>query len=159
MKIIPPLPHAVLDYLAAALVLFAPALFGFSSTAAWTLAQASGIAYFGVSLLTRYRLGALKLIPFPTHGVIESALGAAWIISPWLLGFSADAAARNFFVVAGIALLGVVALTDYRATERSTPSYSGQERRHGIADRRMRMIPVAQERRATIRRRGGWAGA
>jgi hypothetical protein len=60
-----------------------------------------------------------KLLPFPTHGAIETIMAIAWIVVPWLFGFSGHDAARNFFVVAGLGLLLVVALTDYKLAARA----------------------------------------
>lgn len=124
-KVLDPKTHGVLDYALAVMFLLAPSLFGFTETAA-TLSYVIGVAYIGTSLLTRYPLGAIKVIPFPTHGVLESVMAAAWIVMPWLFGFSADAAARNFFVIAGVGLLVVALLTDYRARQ----SLSSRLREH-----------------------------
>ncbi len=115
--------HGILDYGLAALFLLAPMLFNFSQTAA-TVSYVIGVVYIGAALLTKYPLGAIKLIPFPTHGVLESIMAASWLVLPWIFGFSADAAARNFFIVAGLGLLLVAFLTDYRSayveTRRAT---------------------------------------
>lgn len=115
-KVLSPKTHAILDYMLAILFILSPMLFGFGGVAA-TWAYLIGIAYLAVSLLTQYPLGALKLIPFPVHGVLESVMAAVWIIMPWLFGFANIAAARNFFIIAGIALLLVAFLTDYKAAE------------------------------------------
>ena len=113
-KVIKPEVHGILDYGLAFMFLLAPSLFNFPDNAA-TLSYVVGVAYLGTSLITRYPLGVFKLIPFPTHGVIETMMAIAWIASPWLFAFAGHDAARNFFVIAGIGLLGVVALTDYRS--------------------------------------------
>lgn len=149
-KVIKPLPHAVLDYALAVLFLLAPALFGFQSDVASSLARLIGVAYLIVSALTRYPLGALKLIPFPVHGVLETIAALAWIAMPFLLGFRDDAAARNFFMLAGLGLVIVAALTDYRAAE---PAASREERRVGLSDRRTHMEPVGRNRRVASRPR------
>ena len=114
-KLLKPSIHGILDYGLAFFFFLAPGLFGFTDVAA-TLSYIIGAAYLAVSLLTRYPLGVFKVIPFPTHGVLESIMAASWIVMPWLFGFASDPAARNFFVIAGIALLGVVAITDYKVT-------------------------------------------
>lgn len=115
-KTLNPKTHGMLDYGLAIMFLIAPAIFGFSEVAA-TTSYVIGVLYVGTSLLTRYPLGAIKLIPFPVHGVLESVMAAAWIILPWALGFAGDAAARNFFIIAGAGLLVVALLTDYKATQ------------------------------------------
>ena len=113
-KILTPAVHGVLDYALGFLFLLIPGILDFPPNAT-TLSYVVGAAYIVTSLLTRYPLGVWKLIPFPAHGVIESVMAAFWIASPWLFRFADHAPARNFFVAAGIGLLAVVAITDYRA--------------------------------------------
>ena len=151
-KILSPTTHGVLDYLLAIAFLAAPAFFGFESETAASLARIIGIAYLAVSFLTRYPLGAVKWIPFPVHGVLESIMAASWIVMPWLFGFAGEAAARNFFIVAGVGLLAVAAITNYRAAEREYGA-GGEERRLS-GERRRRVIPVASDRRIGYDRRG-----
>lgn len=143
-RAINPTVHGVLDYALALAFLLAPGLVDFSDTAA-NLSYVIGIVYLGASLLTRYPLGAIHMIPFPTHGVIESIMAASWVVMPWLVGFADDAAARNFFVAAGVGLLVIAALTDYRAAQ--VHAYSGGERRSSLIDRRQRALAVAVDRR------------
>lgn len=155
LKVLNPTLHGALDYGLAFAFLFVPGVLGFPNTAA-SVSQVVGVAYLAVSLLTRYPLGALKLIPFPVHGVLESAMAASWIAIPWAFDFSGDTAARLFFVVAGAGLLSVVALTDYRGAGATV--YSGEERRR-VADRRRRPLPVHRERRVNEDDRRHLAGA
>ena len=158
-KALSPATHAVLDYGLALAFLAAPSVLGFSPTAA-NLAYIFGVVYLGASLLTKYPLGAVKMIPFPVHGLIESIMAAAWIVLPWVFGFAADTAARNFFVVAGVGLLAVAAVTDYQSTG-SRPAFKGEERRHHLVDRRQRAMPVGRNRRHGLadRRAGRYASA
>jgi hypothetical protein len=144
LKILSPTVHGALDYALALAFLFLPGVLGFPNLAANT-SQLIGLLYLGVSLLTRYPLGALKLIPFPAHGVLESIMAASWIVLPWVLGFDEHASARSFFVAAGIGLLAVVLLTDYQVAMRAVPSRD--DRRHGGIDRRRHEIVVAVDRR------------
>lgn len=118
MKVLKPLPHAVLDYAWAGTMMAAPWLFGFRKNRAATVnAVGSGAAILGLSLMTRYPLGAVKLVSFPTHGVIETIAGAAVAAAPWLMGFSRDDRARWTHLAGGLGTLAVVAMTDYRAQE------------------------------------------
>jgi len=151
MKILNPTTHGVLDYLLAIAFLAAPAFFGFESEAAASLARTIGIAYLVASFVTRYPLGALKWIPFPVHGVLEAVMAAAWIVMPWLIGFAGDLAARNFFIIAGVGLLAVCAMTNYGAVEHAYGP-GGHERR-ALNERRRRIIPVATDRRIGYDRR------
>lgn len=154
MKVLNPTVHGVLDYVLALAFLLAPAMVDFSETAA-NLSTIIGVVYLGASLLTRYPLGAIRMIPFPIHGVIEAIMAASWIFMPWVFGFSGDPAARNFFVAAGVGLLVVAALTDYRST--GARAYAGDERRSRLIDRRQRALAVAADRRVGGFDRRGYA--
>jgi hypothetical protein len=158
-KILSPTIHGVLDYALALAFLVAPGVLGVSDTAA-TLSYIIGVIYLGVSFLTKYPLGAIKVIPFPVHGVLESIMAACWIVMPWVFGFAADGAGRNFYVIAGVGLLVVALLTDYQATGPRS-AYAGAERRHHMIDRRQRATPVARDQRMgpSDRRGAAYSGA
>ena len=113
MKILPPLVHGLLDYSVALVFFLVPTLFNFSATVSM-LVYVVGTGQLIASLLTAYPLGVLKLIPFPIHGVLESVVAVGLIGSPWLLGFASETSAQIFFIGAGVALLVVVAITDYK---------------------------------------------
>jgi len=155
MKILSPFVHAILDYGLAAAFLLAPSVLDMSTTAA-ALSHTIGIGYIIVSLLTRYPLGLFKLIPFPVHGVLESLMAVFWIAAPWLLGFAEETAARNFFVVAGVGLLAVAAMTDYVSVPARRDAWSGPNRRISSGERRHLSLAMLDERRRNPdRRRSG----
>jgi hypothetical protein len=119
-KMLKPLPHAVIDYAWAGTMMAAPWLFGFSrNRKATTNAVVSGAGILALSLMTKYPLGAVKLVSFPTHGVIEAVAGVATATAPWLMGFSRNRSARWTHLLSGLGTLMVVAMTDYRAAEES----------------------------------------
>jgi SPW repeat len=118
MKILKPLPHGVIDYAWAGTMMAAPWLFGFSKNRRARLnAVGSGAAILGLSLMTRYPLGAAKVVSFQTHGVIETVAGMMTAAAPWTLAFSGNRSARWTHVLSGLGTLAVVAMTDYRAAE------------------------------------------
>ncbi|SFC35474.1 SPW repeat-containing protein [Parapedobacter composti] len=80
--------HAVLDYTAGIVLIAAPWLLGFApiAGAAW-VAVIVGIALIGMSLLTDYEGGALKIVPMSTHLTIDVVAGLILAASPWLFGF------------------------------------------------------------------------
>ena len=119
MKVLKPLPHGVIDYAMAGMLMAAPWLFGFSRNRKATAnAVASGAAVLGLSLMTRYPLGVMKVIPFPVHGVVETIAAVMTAAAPWTLGFSRDESAKWTHVMSGLGTLAVVAVTDYQAAER-----------------------------------------
>ena len=126
--------HGVLDYAAAAVFLNAPMVFGFQHTAA------SRVAYWltGIHLLltacTDFPPGPFRWIPFKFHGAIELVAALFVLVAPWIFGFSDQGPARNFFVVMGILLLIVVALSDYTVREVLPPRQPGDRRRWGTRE-------------------------
>ena len=81
--------HGVMDYMMGILLLASPYLFGFATGGVkqW-LPMILGLAMLGMSLLTRYEWGAVRLIPVPVHLVIDGLSGALLAVSPWLFGFA-----------------------------------------------------------------------
>jgi hypothetical protein len=47
-----------------------------------------GVAMLGMSLLTRYEWGAVRMIPMPAHLAVDGLSGALLAVSPWLFGFA-----------------------------------------------------------------------
>src|SRR6195952_705011 len=103
--------HGVEDYALLVLLLVAPYRFGFANnTAAQYVPQIVGILILGVSLMTRYELGLMGIIPMPMHLVLDAGAAPVLAASPWLFGFS------NFVylphLILGLGELMVVALTE-----------------------------------------------
>jgi len=121
MRIVSPRVHGVLDYVFAALFLGAPLWLDFTSPVAQFSSFAFGGAILLLSLMTRYPLGVLRVIPFPVHGGIEFVSALVLIALPWLGRFEAALPARNFFLATGAVLFGLWLTTDYKAAEQSRP--------------------------------------
>jgi len=106
--------HGFLDLVTVGVFLLGPFFFGlggYVAAVAWGLAA----AHLLMTLLTRFPLGVVKVIPFPVHGAVELVAGVVLVLAmPRMLGASADSPARTFFVGAGVAILVVWLLTRYR---------------------------------------------
>jgi hypothetical protein len=89
MQVISTRVHGVIDYLTGGLLLVAPWLFGFATggIAQW-LPMLLGAAIIGMSLLTRYELGVVRIIPLRVHLGVDAAGGLLLAVSPWLFGFA-----------------------------------------------------------------------
>ena len=112
-KPIPRQLHAVLDYSYAALFSAAPELVGFSNEE--TAARLSRVVSGGVlltSLLTRYELGLIRVLPFKAHLAADVAVGVLTAGAPFLFGFSRHKRARNFFVALGAFSVAAGLLTE-----------------------------------------------
>lgn len=115
MKIISPTNHGYLDYATVVLFLLAPSLFGLSGLPAM-LAYGLAAVHLAVTLATDFPSGVVKIIPFTLHGWIERLVGPLLVLIPFILGFSDQEAARNFYVFIGIVIIAVGLLTDYEGT-------------------------------------------
>ena len=81
--------HAIIDYVTGALLIIAPYLFGFATGGIeqW-LPQVLGALTIVMSLMTRYELSVVKLIPLKVHLGVDVAGGLLLAVSPWLFGFA-----------------------------------------------------------------------
>src|SRR5512143_776189 len=112
MRSIPAALHKVLDFVTVAAFLLAPTvlrLTGFAATLAYVLAA----VHLSMTLLTRFAPAGRHPVPLGLHGVVESIVGIALLALPWLLKWSGTP--RVFYTAAGIVILAVWALSQYRA--------------------------------------------
>lgn len=116
MKILNPRTHGYLDYVTVILFLVAPTVLGLTGIPAM-LAYALAIIHLVMTLVTDFPLGVVPIIPFKFHGWVERVVGPVLIIVSFVLGFSTDLAARNFYVAMGIVIVLVGLVTDYKETE------------------------------------------
>ena len=65
-------------------------------------------------------MGVFKLLAFKLHGWIESAVGPALIVIPFILGFADESVARNFYMAMGVIIIVVGLLTNYHEVEHGT---------------------------------------
>jgi hypothetical protein len=89
MQVISTRIHGILDYLTGGLLLVAPWVFGFANggIAQW-LPMVLGAATIGMSLLTRYELGVVRIIPLRVHLAVDVMAGLVLAVSPWVFGFA-----------------------------------------------------------------------
>lgn len=94
----------MLDYPMSALLFFSPEIFGFSGSegAETMIPRVLGAAMAGTALMTRYELGAVKVLPMTTHLAMDVAAGAFLAASPWLFGFSEVRPATLAFSIMGL---------------------------------------------------------
>jgi hypothetical protein len=113
MRVIGLWSHGVIDYLLVIILAIAPSVAGFNGRQA-TICYALAVLHFLLTVVTRFPLGAIKVLSFTLHGSVEFVVGLLVIMLPWLVGFSAGLNSRNFFVAIGVLILVIWAMTDYR---------------------------------------------
>lgn len=110
MRFIPTKVHGILDYVVGLLLIFAPSLFNFQTGGIEArLPVILGVAALVYSLLTRYELGLIKVLPFKVHLTIDFLSGALLLLSPWLFGFAEIVWVPH--VVVGLLEIGAALMT------------------------------------------------
>ncbi|ODR98192.1 hypothetical protein AUC69_09730 [Methyloceanibacter superfactus] len=90
IRFLTPRLHGIVDYLAAASLLTLPVVLGLGEThplAKW-LSVGTGAAVVIVSLLTDYRYGAFRVLPFRGHLAIDAAAASVFALAPAVFGFT-----------------------------------------------------------------------
>ncbi|WP_298936839.1 hypothetical protein [uncultured Ruegeria sp.] len=82
--------HAYLDYPVAVGLIVMPFVFGLGAEnplALW-LSVATGVAAFGLTVLTDHHLGIIRVLPYSLHLTVDSLVGVTFVAAPFLLGFT-----------------------------------------------------------------------
>lgn len=109
VRLFPRTLHAILDYMAAFLLLAAPWLFHFNhERPAIVLSILFGVVILGMSLLTNYEGGIRKTIPMDIHLYADIFGGAFLALSPWLLLFAETTYIFHLSMGLGLVLSGLL---------------------------------------------------
>lgn len=118
VRLLPAWLHAIADY-AVGLSLIVVALAVHGSTGATATGIVVGATVLLVSMLTRYPLGVVKVLPFTVHSAGDYLAAALLLIAPFTLNFSkSDPGLTFFYVFAGVAVVAVSLLTNYQYSPR-----------------------------------------
>jgi hypothetical protein len=105
--------HGAIDYAFGAIVAALPELAGFKEEkSAATLCRVLAGGALAYSLLTKAEWGAVKVIPFKTHLLIDFTTGLLTLGAPWILGFANNTKARNAVLAVGAMSLMASSLTE-----------------------------------------------
>jgi len=76
-----------------------------------------------VSMLTRYPLGVVKVVPFPVHSAGDYLAAALLLAGPFVLHFNhSDSGLAALYVAAGVAVLAVSLITNYQYSPQRRPA-------------------------------------
>ena len=112
---IPRFVHGAIEYAAAVLFIAAPFLFGFESSAAVAVSIVAGVVLLVVAASTDGPTSLVDSIPIPAHLLLDYALVALLVASPFIFGFSDESAPTAFFIVLGVVHLLVTIGTRFQA--------------------------------------------
>lgn len=123
MEVISTRVHGYLDYLAAALLLGLPFFVTWDATVEMLLMMA-GVGLLVVSLITRYELGLVKLLPMKLHLLLDGLLGLIFLGAAFLLD-DIGGAAHTMLIVLGLLELGAALLTEREWPDAETVTEAG----------------------------------
>ncbi|MBV8671884.1 MAG: hypothetical protein JOZ33_00500 [Acidobacteriaceae bacterium] len=113
-KVISPTTHGIIDYAHSAFFFTVGLLCSRSNKRAAAAAFATSGFILAQSLLTDYRFGAKPVIPFETHGKMDSVFASSSWMLPLVFGFRGTKAAK-VFEVNSLAEASVVGMTDWNS--------------------------------------------
>jgi hypothetical protein len=114
IRLLPAWLHAIADYAVGALLIVVALAVGGSAGAVAT-GVVVGVTVLAVSMLTRYPLGVIKVLPFPVHSAGDYLAAALLLVAPFALHFNnGDRGLTIYYVVSGIAVLAVSLITNYQ---------------------------------------------
>jgi hypothetical protein len=117
--------HGVVDYTAGTLMqTVLPRLLGVSGTRSARQIRRAGRLHTGYSLLTRYPLGAVKVLPFQAHLALDAAGALALAATPFVTGQYRQGR-RQWLPHVGLCLFELASLAITDPTGRG--SYHGDE--------------------------------
>ncbi len=118
VRILPAWFHAIADYAVGALLIIVALAVGGSGVPVAT-GVVVGAVVLVVSMLTRYPLGVVKVLPFTLHSAGDYLAAALLVIAPFALGFSdSDGGLTAFYIVGGLAVLAVSLITNYQYSDK-----------------------------------------
>ena len=122
LQFVTPNQHGVGDFAAATGLIVLPFLLGLQSPAMIWVSVGMGLFLIGYSLLTDYRFGILKVLPFPGHLAIDWFDAVVFAASPSALGLHGLDAWYSYAVAAGV--VGIVVVTMPHAPKTGAPAGS-----------------------------------
>ncbi len=143
--------HAIIDYAAGSMLMFAPFVLGFSEvnhTAAWTSVLLGGAIFAMATCTDNEGAWFSRLIPMPVHLGADGLLGLALLVAPFAFGFAGlGTYAWISFMVAGagyVVLAVVTQTTPLQGSDRAVSrEWGAQMRAH---NRRLHQTDVRGDR-------------
>lgn len=118
VRVLPAWFHAVADYAVGILLIAAAVIVG-GSVGAVATGVVVGAVVLAVSMLTKYPLGVVKVLPFTLHSAGDYLAAALLVSSPMVLNFSgSDTGLSAFYVAIGLAVLAVSLITNYQYSDK-----------------------------------------
>jgi VIT1/CCC1 family predicted Fe2+/Mn2+ transporter len=121
---IPAFVHGLWEYIAGVALIAAPLVLGYDSGSATAASIVLGVLLIFLTATTSSSTSLVNQIPLPVHILLDYALAAILIASPFLFGFSDESTPTAVFIAGGVFHLLFSIGTRYRKEdhpERGTP--------------------------------------
>jgi VIT1/CCC1 family predicted Fe2+/Mn2+ transporter len=132
---IPAFVHGLWEYVAGVLLIAAPLVLGYDSGSATAASIILGVLLIFLTATTASSTSLINQVPLPVHILLDYALAAILIASPFLFGFSDESTPTAVFIAGGIFHLLFSIATRYR--KEDTPERGAPKRRaakRGVRD-------------------------
>lgn len=123
MKIISDQMHGALDYLTVVIFALAPSLIGLTGIAA-VVSYALAIIHLSMTVATMMPLGVFKIIPIKLHAIVELVVGPVLVVGG-LVAPTLSTESRTFFVLMGVVIFAVWALSSYGRPDEQAAARQG----------------------------------
>lgn len=120
MRLLPTRIHGIIDYLWGFALLIVPFAFGMRLGVESWIALAFGAGAIVYSLLTRYELGLIPIIPMPVHLGLDAVAGLVLAALPFVV--TLNGTVGRIYVAFGLFAVAASVLTRTRPAETSRPS-------------------------------------
>jgi hypothetical protein len=110
--------HGAIEYAAGVLFIAAPFIFAFDDDAATAVAIVVGVVVIFIAAITNGPTSLVDSLPVSVHIVLDYALAAVLIASPFMFGYSDDTNPTVFFIVLGVAHLLITVATRFERAGR-----------------------------------------
>ncbi len=118
---IPRFVHGLIEYVAAVALIVAPFVLAFDG-AATAVSIVAGLIVLVVAAVTEGPTSLIDSLPLPAHILLDYALAALLVASPFLFGFSGETTPTAFFIALGVVHLLVTIATRFRGPEKPRPA-------------------------------------
>jgi hypothetical protein len=115
MKFINNKVHGFLDYITVVVFVAIPSIFRLEGIPEY-LSYALAFVHLWMTALTNFEFGIVKVLPLKLHKWVELAVGPTLVVIPWVLGFAGDIKARAVFMAAGVVIILVGQLSQYKSS-------------------------------------------
>ncbi len=118
MKFIDRSTHALADFFIVVFLALIPGWIELTDFVETFIYMLAGV-HLVLAIITDSKGGALKLIPFRIHGIIEFFVGIFLVASPWMFGFAEHQTDKIFILSVGFGMLLVFTFTRYKKSPDS----------------------------------------